>query len=165
MTPCSDLIELFFARIEKDRDFFDYYNITNEDEIMKIAKIRATNYLHEAVARLVIDTTPSIEFKIIKDDEEKESFEDDLTEQEKFILVSLMYEYYLSRDISYLKLLDVNYTSSDLQVYDPSNARRTFMEMYQEVCTQNKTLLDRYKNTDRITGKLKTLNFDLYDIT
>lgn len=165
MTPCSDLITSFFARIEKDRDFFDYYNIIDEDEIMEIARTRATNYLHEAIGRVIIDTTPSIGFKITTNENNESFFEDDLTEQEKFILVSLMYEYYLSRDISYLKILDVNYTSSDLQVYDPSNARRTFMEMYQEVCTQNKTLLDRYKNTDRLTGKFKTINFDLYDIT
>lgn len=165
MTPCSDLITSFFARIEKDRDFFDYYNIIDEDEIMEIARTRAINYLHEAIARVIIDTTPSIEFKIITNENNESFFEDDLTEQEKFILVSLMYEYYLGRDISYLKILDVNYTSSDLRVFDPSNARRTFMEMYQEVCAQNKTLLDRYKNTDRLTGKFKTINFDLYDIT
>lgn len=165
MTPCSDLITSFFARIEKDRDFFDYYNIIDEDEIMEIARTRAINYLHEAIARVIIDTTPSIEFKIITNENNELFFEDNLTEQEKFILVSLMYEYYLGRDISYLKILDVNYTSSDLRVFDPSNARRTFMEMYQEVCAQNKMLLDKYKNTDRLTGKFKTINFDLYDIT
>ena len=165
MTPCSDLITSFFARIEKDRDFFDYYNIIDEDEIMEIARTRATNYLYEAIGRVIIDTTPSIEFKITTNENNESFFEDDLTEQEKFILVSLMYEYYLSRDISYLKILDVNYTSSDLKVYDPSNARSSFMEMYKEVCSQNKALLDKYKNTDRLTGKFKTINFDLYDIT
>lgn len=165
MTPCSDLITAFFARIEKDRDFFDYYNVLDDEEVMDIAKTRATHYLHEAVARVLIDTTPSIQFQIVKNEENEDNFEDDLTEQEKFILVSLMYEYYLGRDISYLKLLDVNYTSSDLQVYDPSNARRTFMEMYDDVCEKNRRLLDRYKNTDRLTGQLKTINFDLYDIT
>ena len=167
MTPCSDLIKMFFDRIEKDKDFFDYYNVTNPEDVMEIAVTRAKNYLHEATARLVIDTAPDIGFKIVTtttNEEEQESFEDDLTEQEKFILVSLMYEYYLGRDISYLKTLDVNYTSSDLRVFDPSNARRTFMEMYENICIQNRILLDRYKNTDRLTGKLKTLNFDLYDI-
>lgn len=157
-TSYYDLIEMFFHRIEKDRDFFNYFSLSDE-EAMEIAETRAQAYLEEAVARIQIECHPTVDFSDRGDDE----FNWDLNDREKLLVTSLMYEYYLGRDISYLKLQNVNYTSTDLRVFDPSNWRLSFMEMYESVRAQNAELLDIYKNTSRETGEYLALDFSRYD--
>ena len=51
------LYEMFFDIIEKDRDFFQYNNISVEDA-MVIAKQRAKRYLKEALSYLSLNCTP-----------------------------------------------------------------------------------------------------------
>ena len=163
MTPCSELKELFFKRIEKDRSFFNYFRIEDEESVMQIANERADTYLKEAVSRIMFECLPSVDFSLVEDEDGNLLLNCDATYQEKFLIVSLMFEQYLYRDIAYLKCLNVNYTSTDLRVFDPSNARASFMNMYLAVCEQNKELIDNYKNTNRDTGKLRSLNFSDYD--
>lgn len=74
-----------------------------------------------------------------------------------------MYEQYLFRDFSYLKTLNVNYTPTEMRVFDPSNARATFLNIYNTVCATNEKYIDIYKNSDRTTGALKSINFASYD--
>ena len=74
-----------------------------------------------------------------------------------------MYEMYLDRDIARLKCLMVNYTPTDLKVFDPSNARSTFLAMYESVCNKNALLIDDYASRDRLTGKLKGIDYASYD--
>ena len=51
----------FFNKVEKDADFFDYYNHT-EEESMEIAKQRAENYLIEAVDELKTKCETTVNF-------------------------------------------------------------------------------------------------------
>lgn len=159
-TPYSAIINGFYKRIEEDEDFFHYLNNT-EDQSMEIAHIRALGFLHEAVGELTLKYTPEIDFNDY--DDETEEFSADLNNQEIFLLSSLMYERYLDRDIAKLKCLSVNYTSTDLRVFDPSNARSTFLAMYATVCHQNELLIDEYKNRDRTTGELKGVDYSSFD--
>lgn len=159
-TPYSVLIERFYRRIEKDRDFFHYFELS-DGEALSLAKNRALGYLDEAVALIIMECMPQVDFSDRDDD--KEQFNFDLNDSEKHLISSLMYQYYLDRDIAFLKVLNVNYTSTELRVFDPSNARSTFLEMYKFVCEQNDGLMDRYKNTDRSTGALKVIDFSSYD--
>lgn len=157
-TPYSSLHELFFRRIENDRDFFDYID-KSFAECMEIANKRASGYLNEAVSRVIILCHPSISL----DSHTETGFTADLTTSEKYLISSLMYEQYLERDIAYIKTLDVNYTPSALKVFDPSNARSTYLALYKMVHDENERLIDTYKNTDRNTGEMKSLDFSLYD--
>ena len=159
-TPYSVLIDRFYRRIEKDRDFFNYFGLT-EEEAFALAKKRSLGYLEEAVALIILKCMPQVDFS--NRDDELEQFNFDLNDGEKLLISSLMYQYYLDRDISYLKVLNVNYTSTELRVFDPSNARSTFLEMYQFVYKQNEALMDAYKSTDRSTGMFKQVNFSAYD--
>ena len=121
--------------------------------------IRCTNFLDEAVNRLIIEANPSVDFT----DRNDEQFNFDLTGSELAIIPSLMYEQYLFRDFSYLKTLNVNYTPTEMRVFDPSNARSTFLNIYNTVCETNEKYIDIYKNSDRTTGALKSINFANYD--
>lgn len=159
-TPFEGPIDRFFYRIEEDRDFFQYLNL-DETEAMQLARRRAEHYLRNAIDRIMLDGSPEIDFSDI--DEPLGQFNADLTSREVFILASLMYEYYLAKDIAKIKTYTVNYTATDLRVFDPSNARTSFMEIYNGVKAENEKLLDLYRNTDRLTGAAKGIDFASYD--
>lgn len=148
-------IDRFLRRIEEDRDFFMYFSLS-EAEAMMLAKKRARNYLDNAIDRLMLDGKPSIDISAI--DEAAFTFNETLTRTEVFLLSSLMYEYYLEKDISRLKTLSVNYTGTELRVFDPSNARATFQNLYENVQKENRSLLDMYRSTDRYTGSFVSVN-------
>lgn len=113
---------------------------------MHLAKVRALGFLHEACARLAFDCPNGSNF--LDYDDSTLEFNFDLTQKEIFLVSSLMYENYLNRDIAKLKCLSVNFTSTDLRVFDPSNARKTFMDMYLAVKSQNDVLVDTYRCTE-----------------
>lgn len=159
-TEYSLLIQDFIRRIEEDREFFNYLNISPE-ESMKISVERIKGFLREAAGALMLRCNPHIDFTDY--DDEREVFRNDLTKKEQFLMVSVMYERYLDRDIAKLKCLNVNYTSTDLRVFDPSSARSTFHALYETVCAQNAVLIDEYCSRDRLTGQLIGIDFASYD--
>ena len=159
-TSYDTVINAFLRRIEKDREFFAYLNV-GMSMSQEIAIERATTFMHEAAARIAIDGMPSVDFMAYDDETEEFGFE--LTRKEVFLLASLMFESYLGRDIAKLKCLSVNYTPTDVRVFAPSNARKTFQTMYEFVCAQNIMLLDTYRNTDRLTGEYVGINYASYD--
>lgn len=158
MTSNETLYDLFFKRIEKDEDFFNYYDVPSS-ECMEIAKERANTYLGEAIGMLILKCQPSVDFT----DKNSEGFNLDFNQQELLLVPSLMYEMYLNRDVAYLAVFDVNFTSTDLKVFSPSDARTSFLALYNRVCKENDELMDLYKNTDRDTGKFLSINFSAYD--
>lgn len=159
-TTYEQIFDLFFRRIEKDEDFFRYYELSAE-EALALAKERASAYLEEAIGIVMSKTLPQIDFN--NRDDTKFNFE--FNSMERLLIPSLMYEMYLDRDIAYLKLYEVNFTSSDLKVFSPSDARTSFMTMYNSVKAYNEQLLDDYKNIDRETGKYKRLDYAKYNRT
>lgn len=159
-TSYQTILDAFYHRIEKDKEFFNYFNLTDA-EALALAKQRALSYMDEALARITFECQPSVDFSDRNDTSETFGF--DLSKIEIFLISSLMYQSHLERDITYLKTLNVNYTSTDLRVFDPSNARSTFMDMYKSVCDQNEALMDKYKNLDRDTGTYKVVDFNAYD--
>lgn len=159
-TPYSDIIFPFFKRIEEDKNFFNYIGVFIEEANL-IAIERAKGLLREAVGILMSLCEPDVDF--FNYDDANEAFGFELTGREKYLLISLMYQQYLERDIAKLKLLDVNYTPTNLRVFDPNAARTSFMSIYKFICEQNEVLIDEYKNKDRLTGKYRSINYPSYD--
>lgn len=160
MTLYSTIFEQFFHRIEEDRDFFNYFELSDE-EMMKVANARASAYMEEAVSRITIQCFPTIDFSVRNAD--NTAFVADLTTSEQYLIASLMFEQYIERDIAYLKRLSVNYTSTELRVFSPDNWRQSFNELYGRVSMQNIGLMNHYRNTDRLTGAYRTINFASFD--
>lgn len=148
-TTYDELETMFFDRIEKDRSFFMYAGLDDSDS-MAVAKTRADAYLVEACSDMMSLCDPVVDFLDMDADARLFSF--DMTGKERYLVSSLMYQKYLEKDIAYLRSLDVNFTTSELKVFDPSNARTTYLEMVNYVRTQNERLLEEYRNRDRITG-------------
>ena len=160
MTSYEVIYEMFFRRVEKDKKFFSYVGLTDA-QAMQLARERANGYFEEALAVLTMKGRPSVDFT--DRDRAAAQFNFDLTAQEKYIVSSLMYQQYLERDIAYLKTLSVNYTSTDLRVFDPSNARSTFMTMFNAIKGECEEMLDIYRNTDRTSGDFIGIDFESYD--
>jgi hypothetical protein len=159
-TPFSKPVEKFLKRIEKDRTFFNYIDV-DPDKVLEIAIERAKNILFDAVDIIDLRTNSDVIFSNYSKD--LEIFNFDLTTEEVFLVSCFMYQVYMDRDIAKLKHLNVNYTPSDLRVLDPSNARKTFMDMYDYICEQNDKYIDKYKSKDRLTGELKGIDYSSYD--
>ena len=161
MTTYEQVFDWFYTLVEKDWEFFNYYNVP-QDEALKIAQDRASRYLEEAVRTIMMKALPQVDFT--QRSEDGTGFAFDFTPQEALLIPRLMHQYYLFREFAYLKTREVNFTSSDLKVFDPSNARYSFNEMYRMVETETAQLLDDYKNTDRLTGKYRAFDPKKFDV-
>ena len=114
----------FFDKIEKDVDFFDYYDHTSE-ESMEIAQERAKSYLNEAVDIFTLKCTPAVDFFDV--DVENGCFNFVVTSREIEIITRIMYSIYLERDISNLKPIINSLSATDIKsLFSPANDRKTF---------------------------------------
>ena len=161
MTTYEELYTPFFNRIEKDATFFSYYNLT-EEEALEIAKSRAKNYLNEAIT--IWERNCTLDIEIILDDE-LEEISADLTHNEINLIADLMYEVYISRDIVTLKSMVNALTSTDLKMlHSPANERKTFMDMYNTLKSNNEVAMSNYNGRNRLTGKRKVIDYAQYGI-
>lgn len=159
-TSYSVPIDLFLDKVIKDRKFFNYRGL-DEEEALELAKKRAMNYLDEAVNRIIFFGSPEVDFT----DRTEGGFNFDLTPIELVLIPSLMLEAYMEQDIAYLKLQNVNFTGTEVRLFDPSNARKTFMAMYNDLCEKNQVMLGRYADMGRTTNAYRTIDFSQYDIS
>ncbi len=149
-----------FRRIEKDTDFFNYYNMSIV-EAMKLAEKQANGYLIEAIEKLTDNCSPDVDF--FDYDETIEMFNFDLTNKEKGLLADLMYEVYFERDLVLLKAFKIAMTPSDLNQFSPATERKTFTDMIETIRQENRRKIDNYASTDRLTGKPKTIDHSKYE--
>jgi len=159
-TTFEAIYEPFFYKIENDKDFFVYYNITS-DEALTLAKQRAKSLLIEAVTELVFNCNPDIDFTNY--DKTTETFFETLTNNEINLLVQLMFEKYLERDIAKLKAFKVRFTPSDLNMFSPANERTSFINMYNQVQYQSNVMISNYASRDRLTGADKIIDYSAYE--
>ena len=159
-TLFSTIKEKFYKRIEKDRDFFTYYNVSTSEAI-QLAETQADGYLIEAIDKLTDKCTPNIDFNDY--DETLQLFNEDLTNKEKNIIASLMYEVYFDRDLVLLKAFKIAMTPSDLNQFSPASERKSFTEMVSSIKLENETKVDHYASVDRLTGKPKTIDHSKYE--
>lgn len=158
-TAFKDIVEKFLIKIEKDRDFFVYYNV-DQNEAMKLALEQSKNYLIEAVDKLMGECVPDVDFYDY--DLRNEKFHFDLTSKEQGLLSDLMREVYFERDFSLLKAFKIHLTPSDLNQFSPASERKTFIDMVKEIKNENKVKISRYASIDRISGKPKIINYSSY---
>ena len=159
-TSFEKIINKFFRKIEKDREFFSYYNVTLE-EAMQLAKEQANGYLLEAVEKLTDECVPDIDF--FDYDEELQVFNFKLTDKEIGLLTDLMREVYFERDFVTLKAFKIAMTPSDLNQFSPASERKTFTDMVNGIKSENIGKISQYASVDRVTGKKKLINYSQYN--
>lgn len=149
---------VFYNLIEEDDGFFDYYGLSRQDSIT-LAQQRADVCLVEAAVKLSLEIQADINFSDY--DYERREFVADFTREEIYLLARLQYEAYLSRDISKLRANATRFTSAEQTLFSPANDRKTFMDMYNQVCSENNALIDKYVAKDRLSGAPKELTYDI----
>lgn len=157
-TLFEPIIEKFLKKIEKDADFFSYYNVPIEDAI-QLAKEQATNYLYEAIEKLTDGCTPDVDF--FDYDEDSAEFNLDITKKEQGLITDLMRQVYFERDFALLKAFKISMTPSDLNQFSPASERKTFTDMVKMIQQDNEVKISKYASIDRLTGKKKTINYSL----
>lgn len=159
-TSFEKIINKFFRKIEKDREFFSYYNVSLEDA-MQLAKEQANGYLLEAVEKLTDECVPDVDF--FDYDEELQVFNFKLTDKEIGLLTDLMREVYFERDFVTLKAFKIAMTPSDLNQFSPASERKTFTDMVNGIKSENVGKISQYASVDRVTGKKKLINYSQYN--
>ena len=151
-TTFDYLFNRFYRRIEKDEDFFNYYNVDLEEAI-QLAHERAKGCLIDALDRL--SSTSNLQVDFSNYDEEIEEFGFKTTNKENKLIVDLMFQVYMERDLPLLHAFKINFTPSDLTVFSPANERNSYEAFIARLNNDNEIALDDYKSRDRKTGKLK----------
>lgn len=154
-TTSFDLIlERFYDRIEKDEDFFNYYNVPIS-EAEKIARMRSVNYLIEALDYMSSIGELQVDFSNYDIELNRVNFK--LVKKELNILSELMFLIYMKRDETLLHAMKINFTPSDLNVLSPGNERTSYRNFIKDLSLNIETMIDNYKNRDRFTGALKVV--------
>lgn len=159
-TSFDKVISRLLRKIEKDKDFFSYYNLS-VSEVQSLVMEQAVGYLYDAVDLLTSKCEPEVDFYDY--DEELQIFNFELNQREIGLLSSLMYEVYFERDEALLKAFKIRMTPSDLNQFSPASERRTFEDMLQRIKNENINKISKYVSTDRNTGKRKTIDHSKYD--
>ena len=159
-TSFDKITSRLLRKIEKDKDFFEYYNLS-VSEVQSIVMEQAVGYLYDAIDLLTSKCEPDTDFYDY--DEELLQFNFKLTQREIGLLSSLMYEVYFERDEALLKAFKIRMTPSDLNQFSPANERKSFEDMLQRIKDENTNKIAKYVSTDRKTGKRKMIDHSQYD--
>lgn len=159
-TSFNEIISRLLKKIEKDRDFFAYYNLS-VSEIQSVIMEQATGYLYDAIDLLTSRCEPDVDFYDY--DETLQTFNFALTKREIGLLASLMYEVYFERDEALLKAFKLRMTPSDLNSFSPANERSSFENMLTRIKNENINDISKYISTNRLTGKRKTIDHSRYN--
>lgn len=159
-TSFDKVIQRLLRKIEKDRDFFAYYNVSVE-EAQNVILEQATGFLYDAIDLLTSKCEPDVDFYDYDDKHMHFNFE--LTQREIGLLSSLMYEVYFERDEALLKAFKIRMTPSDLNQFSPANERASFESMLARIKAENTNKIAKYASTDRITGKRKTIDHSQFE--
>lgn len=158
-TSFNKVITRLLRKIEKDKDFFAYYNLS-VSEVQSLIQEQAVGYLYDAIDLLTSKCSPEVDFYDY--DESIQEFNFELTQREIGLLASLMYEVYFERDEALLKAFKIRLTPSDLSSFSPANERASFENMLARIKEENTNKIAKYISTDRKTGKRKTIDHSQY---
>lgn len=159
-TTFDYLFNRFYRRIEKDEDFFNYYNVDLEEAIL-LAHERAKGCLIDALDRLSSTSNLQVDFSDYDENIEELGFK--TTNRENKLIVDLMFQVYMERDLPLLHAFKINFTPSDLTVFSPANERNSYESFIKRLNDDNEIALDDYKSRDRKSGKLKnTIKYSDY---
>ena len=159
-TSFDKVTSRLLRKIEKDKDFFAYYNLS-VSEVQSLVMEQATGYLYDAIDLLTSKCEPPVD--MYNYDEELMQFNFELTQREIGLLASLMYEVYFERDEALLKAFKIRMTPSDLNQFSAANERKSFEDMLQRIKDENTNKIAKYVSTDRNTGKRKMIDHSQYD--
>lgn len=161
-TSWDILLDKFYDRLEKDDDFFNYYNI-NIEEAKSLAESRAESYLMEVLDELPSLCTPTPYVDLSDYDDTLKVLNYKAFRQDISLIVELMFTKYMEKDITLLHAFQVNFTPTDLNPFSPANERNSYTNMVKSLQEKNKIAIDKYNSINRETGKKIMINYSSYE--
>lgn len=161
-TTFNEIFERLLKKLENDREFFEYYNVS-VSEVEEIILEKINGYLKDAIDLIVSRTRGNIEVDLYDYNEDTQMFNVELTSREIGIIANHMYEVHLSRDEMLVKAMKLRMSLSDINRFSPANERTSFMNMLSQIRRENEIDVSVYTSTDRKTGARKVINHSLYN--
>lgn len=158
-TSFDTIYDVFFKRVIKDPDFFQYTNVPDA-EVEALIKTNAFDYMIESIATILEYSTPDVDFNDYDDVTEEFSF--DMTKSEIQMLANLMFEKFLSRDRAKLRIYNKYFTTNEVNMFSPANERKTFEDMLNNVERKNIKAIKSYNSRDRLTNLFKSYGDAVY---
>lgn len=151
MTPFTNVIDRFYRKIKKDREFF-MGNGINVDDLADILNEYSKELLDDAVNEIQLSISVNQVINFLDKDDLMEQFNFDLTSTEEDILSDMMYVKLLDEEMVKLKTMQ-KYLGDDIKVFSPAEERTSFIKMiaYKRGLLSNK--IANYNIRDRLTGK------------
>lgn len=155
----QDVYTAFFDRIVKDRDFFRYYEIT-EEEAMQVATEQAYTFLREACSYVRRHLPLDFTLAIVENEETHEmQFQEEITDDEVQLLADVMLLPYYERGLADLLPKINTFSASELKLlHSPANERDTYVKMIDQQRLYIDRLLADYFARDRLTGGNKMIS-------
>lgn len=164
-TNLDDVYLAFFDRIEKDTEFFDYFDV-DEMEAMSTAKERARSYLREACSYLRCNVALDFVLGFSKDENQEESFTEPITDDEVELLADIMLVVYYERGLVKLQPKLNAFSASELKLlHSPANERQTYTSLIERQRNRVDRLILDYYAKDRLTGAEKIVSGTLPEET
>lgn len=151
MTPYSIVIDRFLKKIKKDKKFFSYKGLSDE-ELINIINQRSSDILINSLDEI----TPKIAYNQNVDfndrDDDIQIFNFDLVKVEIDVISDLMVVKYFEEEEIKLKNLQ-NYIGNDIKVFCPADERNSFINMMKYKRSLFNIKFDDYNSRDRHTNK------------
>lgn len=154
----EDVYTAFFDRIEEDENFFNYFDV-DEIQAEKLARERAKTYLREACSYLRRHVTLDFVLSITKDEDGRDVFGSELTDDEIYLLADIMLLFYFERGLAKLRPKLNTFAASELKLlHSPANERQTYVALIEAQRNRVDYLIADYFAKDRHTGAAKMIS-------
>lgn len=145
-TSYEDIYNRFINKIIKDKKFFHYDNLTDQ-EISNIIDERCLQLLDTATIHLQGEVS-SFDIDFLDRDEIIEEFNFELTKIEQELIAEKMYVLFFREEEVKLKEMQ-KYLGNDIKMFSPAEERKTFMAMLSQIEDRYDILLDNYNSRKR----------------
>lgn len=159
-TPFSEIDGIFLKKVERDRRFVEYFNLSDIENIELVIK-QCDGFREEAVIYFLINTEVSP--ALMECDYDKREFTEDLTVSEKGILANLMFQFYYERNLAKLRGYENDFTPTDLKTFSIAEKIRATNEVVSSVREANDALINSYSVKDRLTNQRIGVDYASYD--
>lgn len=146
----SIIIDRFERKIKKDRKYFTYRNVS-EDELIQIINQRGLDLLESALDELNPQITINHNINFDDRDDDLEMFNFDLYRCDVDLISDAMIVKYMEEEEVKLNKMET-YLGNDIKTYCPADERNSFLNMVKIKRNELTNKLDNYNTRDRKTN-------------
>lgn len=151
MTSYDTVTNLFRNKISEDKEFFCYYNLT-EEEALEIINRRMEELLELALMELQSKKAKLQKVDFLNIDKENKQFNFDLTDVEVDLISDLMEIKLFDKQMLKVKALQ-KYLGDDIKIFSPNEERKTILELIQYKHELFDQKLSDYNSINRENGE------------